>query len=118
MQEGNSINVSWDPPDPLGDTKGYRVYYTNKMDVRGSVESNTATVTLGNSTLMVGFRYTISVVGVSMHLPSEAMNGSIYFGKHFLITYYVAHPVLISVQLSDLEMWVSISLKSHPPTFL
>ena len=95
VQEGNSINVSWNPPDPLGVTKGYRVYYTNKMNVTGSVESNTTTVTLGSTKLKVGFRYTISVVGVSMHLPSEAINDSIYFGKHFLITYYIAHPVLI-----------------------
>ena len=114
VQEGNSIHVSWNPPDPLGDTKGYRVYYTNKMNVTGSVESNTATVT---RTLMVGFRYTISVVGISMHLPSEAMNGSIYFGKHFLIT-YSSSSFDNSMQLSDLEMWVSISLKSHLPTFL
>ena len=79
MQEGNSINVSWDLPDPLGDTKGYRVYYTNKMNVTGSVESNTTTVTLGSTKLMVGFSYTIFVVGISMHLPSEAINDSIYF---------------------------------------
>ena len=87
------------------------------MNVTGSVESNTATVTLGNSTLKAGFRYTISVVGVSMHLPSETINGSIYFGKHFLIT-YSSSSFDNSVQLSDPEMWISISLKSHPPPFL
>ena len=93
------------------------MYYTNKMNVTGSVESNIITVTLGNSTLMVGFHYTISVVGVSMHLPSGAITDSIYFGKHFLIT-YSSSSFDNSVQLSDPEMWVSISLKSHPPTFL
>ena len=117
MQEGNSINVSWDLPDPLGDTKGYRVYYTNKTNVTDSVESNTTTVTLGSTKLKAGFHYTISVVGISMHLPSEAIKGSIYFGKHFLIT-YSSSSFDNSVQLSDPEMWVSISLKSHPPPFL
>ena len=73
------------------------------MDVTGSVESNITTVTLGNSTLKAGFCYTIFVVGVSMHLPSGAMNDSIYFGKHFLIT-YSSSSFDNSVQLSDPEM--------------
>ena len=63
------------------------MYYINKMNVTGSVESNTATVTLGSTKLKAGFHYTIFVVGISMHLPSEAINDSIYFGKHFLMTY-------------------------------
>ena len=93
------------------------MYFKNKTTVTGSVNSNITTVTLGSTKLKAGFHYTISVVGVSMHLPSEAINDSIYFGKHFLIT-YSSSSFDNSVQLSDPEMWVSISLKSHPPPFL
>ena len=67
VQDGpTSIRVSWTPPSPMGDTSGYRIYYTG---AGGSSESedvdggNTNTHTLMG--LTNGETYTISIVGRS-----------------------------------------------------
>ena len=67
VQDGpTSIMVSWTPPSPLGNTSGYRIYYT-----RGGGSSESEDVDGGNTnsrTLMGltnGETYTISIVGRS-----------------------------------------------------
>ena len=71
VQEGpTSIQVSWSPPTPLGDTTGYRIYYSGgtsgSVDVSGGSRNNYLLTGLQN-----GESYNISLVATSQHLPSE-----------------------------------------------
>ena len=74
VQEGpTGIRVSWTPPAPLGDTTGYRIYYSGGSN--GSVGVS------GGSThdyllfgLINGMNYNISIVGTSKHLPSKPVS--------------------------------------------
>ena len=71
VQEGpTSIRVSWSPPTPLGDTTGYRIYYSGgssgSEDVSDGSTDNYLLTGLWN-----GESYTISIVATSQHLPSE-----------------------------------------------
>ena len=71
VQEGpTSIRVSWSPPTPLGDTTGYRIYYSGgssgSEDVSDGSTDNYLLTGLQN-----GDTYTISIVATSRHLPSE-----------------------------------------------
>ena len=73
VQEGlTGIRVSWTPPTPLGDTTGYRIYYSGgnsgSVDVSGGSTDNHLLTGLQN-----GVTYTISIVGTSEHLPSEEL---------------------------------------------
>jgi len=65
-----SIQVSWTPPTPLGDTTGYRIYYSGgsigSVDVSGGSTENQLLTGLQN-----GASYAISIVGTSQHLPSN-----------------------------------------------
>ena len=88
VQDGpTSIRVSWTPPSPLGDTSGYRIYYTraggssNSVDVDGGNTNSRTLMGLTN-----GETYTISVVGRSSTsstvLPSPPVSaGEIALGK-------------------------------------
>ena len=71
VQEGpTSIRVSWSPPTPLGDTTGYRIYYSSgssgSKGVSGGSTDNDLLTGLENGDI-----YTISIVATSQHLPSE-----------------------------------------------
>ena len=75
VQEGlNSIRVSWSPPTPLGDTTGYRIYYSGgssgNEDVSGGSTDNYLLTGLRN-----GNSYTISIVATSQHLSSNSWEG-------------------------------------------
>ena len=71
VQEGpTGIRVSWTPPTPLGDTTGYRIYYSGGSS--GSVNVG------GGSTdnhlltgLLSGTSYNISIVATSNHFFSD-----------------------------------------------
>ena len=73
VQEGpTGIRVSWTPPTPLGNTTGYRIYYSggssSSEDVSGgSTDNHTLTE------LQSGANYNISIVGTSTHLPSDSV---------------------------------------------
>ena len=71
VQEGpTSIRVSWSPPTPLGDTTGYRIYYSGGSS--GSVDvSDGSTDNYLLTGLQNGESYDISLVATSQHLPSE-----------------------------------------------
>ena len=75
VQEGpTSIRVSWSPPTPLGDTTGYRIYYSGGSS--GSVNvSDGSTDNYLLTGLQNGDTYTISIVTLatasSQLLPSE-----------------------------------------------
>ena len=87
VQDGpTSIRVSWTPPSPLGDTSGYRIYYTRAGGSSDSVDvddGNTNTHTLMG--LTNGETYTISIAGTlssSGGLPSPPVSaGQIALGK-------------------------------------
>ena len=69
VQEGpTSIRVSWSPPTPLGDTTGYRIYYSDSdsVDVSGGSTDNYLLTGLQNGTT-----YTISIVAISDHFFSK-----------------------------------------------
>ena len=72
-QEGlTSVQVSWSPPTPLGDTTGYRISYSGGSS--GSVDvSDGSTDNYLLSGLQNGASYTISIMGTSQHLPSEVV---------------------------------------------
>ena len=72
VQEGpTSIRVSWSPPTPLGDTTGYRIYYSGGSS--GSVDvSDGSTDNYLLTGLQNGDTYTISIVTVSQHFTSNA----------------------------------------------
>ena len=72
VQEGlTSILVSWSPPTPLGDTTGYRIYYSggssDSENVNGGSTDNYLLTGLQN-----GESYNISIVGTSEHFTSNA----------------------------------------------
>ena len=73
VQEGlTSIRVSWSPPTPLGDTTGYRIYYSGgssgSEDVSGGPTDNYLLTGLQN-----GDSYTISIVATSQHFFSGSV---------------------------------------------
>ena len=73
VQEGlTSVRVSWSPPTPLGDTTGYRISYSGGSS--GSVDvSDGSTNTHTLTGLENGASYTVSIVGTSLHLPSDVV---------------------------------------------
>ena len=75
-QEGpTGIRVSWNPPSPLGDTLGYRIFYNGGSS--GVVEvSDGSTGNYLLTGLQNGATYTISIVGISNHFPSEQVDYS------------------------------------------
>ena len=81
VQEGlTSVRVSWSPPSPLGDTTGYRISYSGGSS--GSVDiSDGSTNTHTLTGLVNGASYTISIVGTSLHLPSEVVDVDIGLGE-------------------------------------
>ena len=93
-----SIRVSWTPPSPLGDTSGYRIYYTRAGGSSESVDidgGNTNSRTLMG--LTNGETYTISVVGTSSSvLPSPPVSaGDVALGKSKPSVWNVS-PMLVS----------------------
>ena len=73
VQEGpTSIRVSWSPPTPLGDTTGYRIYYSG-----GSSGSEDVSDGSTNNYLLTGLQngdtYNVSIVTVSQHFTSNAV---------------------------------------------
>ena len=77
VQEGpTSVRVSWSLPTPPGDTTGYRISYSGGSS--GSVDiSNGSTNNYLLTGLQSGASYTISIVGTSLHLPSDPLSQSI-----------------------------------------
>ena len=65
-----TVLLRWIPPNPLGNTTGYRIFYTGggSENVSGGSTNNTAL-----SVLKRGEVYNISIVGTSEHLFSESI---------------------------------------------
>ena len=80
VREGpTGIRVSWTPPTPLGDTTGYRVYYSDgssgSEDVSGGSTHNHLLTLDG----LDKDSFTISIIGTSDYLPSAVQ--SVEIGK-------------------------------------
>ena len=75
QEDPTGIQVSWTPPTPLGDTAGYRIYYSGgsngSVDVSGGSTDNYLVGSLQN-----GDNYTIRIVGISKHIFSEEVESS------------------------------------------
>ena len=81
VQEGpTSVQVSWSPPVPLGDTTGYRISYSGGSS--GSVAVSDDSI---HNYLLTGLQngasYTISIVGTSQHIASEVVEVDIGLGE-------------------------------------
>ena len=84
----SSINVTWDPPNPPGDTTGYRVFYRQgTMTKSKTVTGASSTFTVLND-LQPGCAYNISVAGLSEHLPSDIVTSAIFLGEHICFLEY------------------------------
>ena len=72
-----SVRVTWSPPDPLGDTTGYVIYYSTegRSDSVDVSEPDSSETVLED--LIMDSRYSISLVAISQHLPSETLTLSI-----------------------------------------
>ena len=72
QEDPTSIRVSWSPPTPMGDTTGYRIYYSG-----GSSGSEDVSDGCIDNYLLSGLRngesYNISLVATSQHVPSESI---------------------------------------------
>ena len=78
-----SAHVSWDTPDPIGQTIGYHIYYTSSSSSSGSVAVDGVEYIVGG--LANGETYTFSVSGRSRHFesePSVAINTAVSLGKY------------------------------------
>ena len=81
VQEGlTSIRVSWSPPTPLGDTTGYRIYYSDgdssdSVDISGGSTDNYLL-----TDLVMDTTYTVSIMALSNHIRSDAVEQDIKLG--------------------------------------
>ena len=80
-QEPGSFRVSWTPPASLTNLTGYHIYYSGAGD-SGSVDvgASATEVTIHNH--KTGVIYSITLVALSPHLPSPAVNVTLP-GKNF-----------------------------------
>ena len=70
--DSTSILLTWTPPNPLGDTTGYRISFTGGSS--GSVNvSGGSTDNFTLTRLRSGEMYNISIVGTSEHFFSESV---------------------------------------------
>ena len=80
QESPTGIRVSWTPPTPLGDTTGYRIYYSGgssgSVNVSGGFTDNHTLTGLQN-----GASYTISIVAISEHFFSEEVEVNVSLGK-------------------------------------
>ena len=108
VQEGpTSIRVSWSPPTPLGDTTGYRIYYSGGSS--GSVNvSDGSTDNYTLTGLQNGENYDISIVATSQHLPSENVTVmNVDLGMSVFIKYKVIDILLIYTPLHSSSSWTT-----------
>ena len=106
VQEGSTgIRVSWTPPTPLGDTTGYRIYYSGgssgSVNVSGGSTDNHLLTGLQN-----GANYTISIVGTSEHLPSDRVD----YQNSIPLSELLQH---IYITANTRHMVCSYSLQTH-----
>ncbi|CAI8019951.1 Receptor-type tyrosine-protein phosphatase H, partial [Geodia barretti] len=100
QSDGTSVLLTWTPPDPLGDTTGYRISFTGggssgSEDVSGG-STNSYTLT----GLIRGETYDISIVGTSDHISSESVELSVTLVPGPYLTVEVVMMGVSSISLS------------------
>ena len=81
VQEGStSVQVSWTPPTPLGDTTGYRIYYSGGSSGSVYVSNRYTGLYLLNG-LRNGASYTMTIVSTSEHLMSDEVETIVSLGE-------------------------------------
>ena len=115
VQEGpTNIRVSWSPPTPLGDTTGYRIYYSG-----GSSGSEDVSDGSTDKYLLTGLQnrdiYTISIVTLSTTScplpPSDAVEVmNIHLG---IYNYLCSH--VIPINSSSNPGVIVADIKEPPP---
>ena len=107
VQEGlTSIQVTWSPPTPLGDTTGYRIYYSGGSSGSKDVsDGSTNNYLLKN--LLNGVVYTISIVGTSKHLPSEsvAVDMEVRLGEDLYMCSVVYSCTCTCTEWKEIHLW-------------
>ena len=96
QEDLTSIRVSWSPPTPLGDTTGYRIYYSDgdssdSVDVGGGSSSEYIL-----QDLTMGSSYSLSLVATSQHLPSETLTQSLTLVSGNIIEFIVSLLITIT----------------------
>ena len=77
-----SIDVSWTPPSPLGDTTGYIIYYTNDDNTDGDsvVVSSGSSDQYTLTNLQNGDTYIIFIVATSENFRSDIVPADMNVG--------------------------------------
>ena len=70
QEDLTSIRVSWSPPIPLGNTTGYRIYYSDSYSSDSVGVSGGSTDNYLLTGLVMGATYTISIEATSQHIPN------------------------------------------------
>ena len=78
----SSINVTWDPPNPPGNTTGYKVFYRQGTMIKSKTVTNASSTFTVLNDLQPGRTYNVSVAGLSDHLPSDIVTSAIFLGEH------------------------------------
>ena len=72
-----TLNVSWSPPTQLEDVTGYMIYYSGSDGKNGTASvSNGWTNSYLLTGLQTGVNYSVSIVALSQHLPSEVISAT------------------------------------------
>jgi hypothetical protein len=74
----SSINVTWDPPNPPGNTTGYKVFYRQGTMIKNKTVTNASSTFTVLNDLQPGRTYNVSVAGLSDHLPSDIVTSAIF----------------------------------------
>ena len=74
QREPGSFRVSWIPPVSTANLTGYRIYYSGAGDSGGSVDVGASTTNITINDKQTSVTYTITLVALSPHLPSPAVN--------------------------------------------
>ena len=69
VPDGPSIRVSWTAPTSGADVTGYQIYWSGRSD-QGSMDASAGDTTVTISGRSHGLTYNISIVALSVQLPS------------------------------------------------
>ena len=83
-----SVRVSWTAPLSVGTVTGYQIYYQTVGDWESvSVDAGVTNYTLSN--LQDGFTYNITMLALSVHLPSSVVGPqTVTLGKPYVVGLY------------------------------
>ena len=118
-----SITVTWTPPDPLGDTTGYIIDYTNEDDSdSGSVTVSDGSTDMETLTgLQNGDTYTISIVATSdANFSSVSVAIVVGLGKSLILIAFLQYFLQPVCKLSEQVCTVKhqLAIQCHKQTII